>query len=307
MRYLITGGFGLIGSALTNSLKGDVAVLSRSNSNRERIKRSGFTVILKELSETTLHDLEGIDVIYHCASTVDNYNVLTDPYIDIKTNLNGTIHLLELCKKLKKKPKFIYLSTFFVYGNAYEKTHTPVDEETKTDPLAIYPATKLCAENIIKLYSRLYDIPYIICRLTNVYGEYESFTNKKKGTLNYLIMKAVKNEEIAVYKDGNYYRDYLYIDDVVSALLFLEEKAENDLFIVGFGFSVKFRDIIKAVIELSKSKSLIRKIDPPGFNKIVGTTDFVADTTKLNKLGWTAKIDYREGLEKIINRYKTLI
>jgi len=307
MRYFITGGFGLIGSALTNSVKGDITILSRSNSNRERIKRSGFTVILKELSKVTLRNLEGVDVIYHCASTVDNYNVLTDPYIDIKTNLNGTIHLLELCKKLKKKPKFIYLSTFFVYGNAYEKTHIPVDEETKTDPLAIYPATKLCAENIIKLYSRLYDIPYIICRLTNVYGEHESFTNKKKGALNYLIMKAVKNEEIAVYKDGNYYRDYIYTDDVVSALLFLEKKVENDLFLVGFGSSVRFKEIIKAVIMLSKSKSLIKKIDPPGCNKIVGTTDFIADTTKLNKLGWTAKIDYKEGLEKIINRYKTII
>src|SRR3989344_6004184 len=287
MRYFITGGFGLIGSALTNSVKGDITILSRSNSNRERIKRSGFTVILKELSKVTLRNLEGVDVIYHCASTVDNYNVLTDPYIDIKTNLNGTIHLLELCKKLKKKPKFIYLSTFFVYGNAYEKTHIPVDEETKTDPLAIYPAAKLCAENIIKLYSRLYDIPYLICRLTNVYGEHESYTNKKKGALNYMIMQAIKGETLSVYHGGNFFRDYIYVDDVVSALLFLESKnVRHDTYLIGYGKEVYFKDLIDYIMKKTKSASKINEIEPPQFHNIVGITNFKADTSKITRLGW---------------------
>lgn len=304
MRYLITGGFGLIGSALANTLKGDVIILSRSKNNRERIKRTDISIRLKDLNKIAAQDVKGVDIIYHCASTVDNYNVLTDPYDDVNTNLTGTIRLLELCKNIPKKPKVIFLSTFFVYGNEYSKTHIPVNEESRTDPLALYPATKLCAENIVKLYGKLYNIPYLICRLTNVYGEEEKFDNRKKGALNYLIMKAVKNEEIQLYKGGNFFRDYVFIDDVVSALLFLEEHATNDIFLIGYGSPVKFKDMIRVILSSAKSTSKIIKIEPSEFHKIVGVTDFVSDTSKISSLGWKATVDYREGVERIVKKYK---
>src|SRR3990167_3012585 len=306
--YLVTGGFGLIGSALVNTLSGKITILARSEKGKERIKREGITVLQKDLSELTEDDLKNIDVVYHCASTVDNYNVLTDPYIDVKTNLDGTIHLLELCKGLAKKPKIIFPSTFFVYGNEYERTKTPINEESKTDPLAIYPATKLCAESIIKLYSRLYKIPYIICRLTNVYGEHEDYNNKKKGALNYLIMQAVKDEPLLIYKGGNFKRDYIYVDDVVSAIQFLEKKnIVNDTYLVGYGTAILFKDMIDYIHKLTEKKSRIIQIEPPEFHKVVGIADFTADTSKINKLGWRAKIDYKDGVMKIVKNYQEIM
>src|SRR3989344_3729320 len=243
--YLITGGFGLIGSALANSLDGDVTILSRSDKNRGRVHSTSVKTLIKDLNEITQEDVGSADVIFHLASTVDNYNVLTNPYLDVETNINGTIKLLEACKNLVKKPKIVFLSTFFVYGNEYEKSRTPINEESKTDPLAIYPATKLCTESIIKLYSKLYSIPYLICRLTNVYSENEDHNNRRKGGLNYMIMQAVKGETLSVYKGGNFYRDYVHVDDIVSALLFLEDKnVKNDTFLVGFGEPVLFKDLV---------------------------------------------------------------
>lgn len=306
LSYFITGGFGLIGSALANSLKGDITILSRSENNKERIKRQDAKILLKELNQVTSEDLQGVDIIYHCASTVDNYHILSDPFIDVRTNVEGTIQLLEACKDLPKKPKIIFLSTFFVYGNEYTRTRVPINEGSKTDPLALYPATKLCAENVIKLYGKLYKIPYIIGRLTNVYGEEEKFENRKKGALNYLIMRAVKHEDIQLYKGGNFFRDYILVDDVVSALMFLEKHATNDLFLIGHGVPVKFRDMIDAILSEANSKSKIIEINPPEFHKIVGITNFVADTAKINGLGWRARIDYKEGIKKIVKKYKKM-
>lgn len=305
--YLITGGYGLVGSALVNETDGNVTILVRSEKHNERIKKSGIRVIKKDILDITGRDVRGIDIIYHCASTVDNYNVLTDPYLDVNTNLNGTIKLLEACKELKKKPKIVFFSTFFVYGNQYDKIKIPIDEESSTEPLALYPATKLCAESIIKLYSRLYGIEYIICRLTNVYHESEDFNNKKKGAFNYMIMQAVKGEPLFVYKGGNFKRDYIYLDDVISAVKFLVgKKVKNGTFLIGYGRPVFFREMIAYVRKLTGKKSSISEIEPPEFHKVVGITNFVASTKKINRLGWKAKINYREGIKRVVAAYQKL-
>lgn len=303
----ITGGYGLVGSALANCLKGKITLLVRSDNHKDRIKRSDIKVLKKNLSEITSGDLKGCDIIYHCASTVDNYHVLTDPFVDASTNINGTIRLLEACKALKKKPKIIFFSTFFVYGNIYDETKKALTEDSRTNPLALYPATKLCAESIIKLYSNLYGIPYLICRLTNLYSENESYDNKKKGALNYLIMRAVKGEPLSIYIGGNFYRDYIHVDDVISAVKFLEEKKiNNQTFLIGYGQSVLFKDIIDYILKLTGNKSDIYKVQPPRFHKVVGIKNFVANTEKINTLGWHPMIDYKTGIKRVVNVYRKI-
>lgn len=303
----ITGGYGLIGSEIANRTEGSVTILTRSKTHENRITKTGVKVLIKDLKELEAKDLEGIDVVYHLASTVDNYNVLTNPYLDVETNINGTIRLLEACKDFPKKPKIVFLSTFFVYGNEYDRTQIPINEDSKTDPLAIYPATKLCAESIIKLYSRLYDIPYLICRLTNVYSENEDYDNKKKGGLNYMIMQAVKGKTLSVYRGGNFYRDYIHVSDIVSALLFLENKnIKNDIFLIGYGKPVFFKDIVGRIHQLTAKKSKIVEVEPPFFHNVVGINNFVVDISKIKKLGWEPKINYKEGLKKVVERYKNI-
>lgn len=306
MNYLVTGGFGLIGSQLVSTIDGNITIVSRTERNKERVNKKDIKVILKPLNKLSPEDLKDIDIIYHCASTVDNYNVLTDPYIDVDTNIKGTIHLLELCKNLNKKPKIIYLSTFFIYGNEYDKTKTPINEESKTDPLAIYPATKLCTESIIKLYSRLYSFPYLIGRLTNVYGEHEDYSNKKKGALNFLVMQALEGKQLNIYHGGNFKRDYIYVDDVVSALRHLEKK-NNETFLIGYGEPVKFKELIDEILKLTNNKSKVTEINPTSFHNIVGIKNFVADTSKLKATGWKPKVDYKKGLKRIVERYKAKI
>ncbi len=306
-RYLITGGYGLIGSTLVNSLDGEMTILTRSDNHAERIKKEGVKVIKKDLLDISPEDVEGYDVIFHCASTIDNYHIQTNPYLDAEINIKGTTKLLEACKDLEKKPKIVYLSTFFVYGNIYDETKVPITEESRTDPKALYPITKLAAESIIKLYGRYKDIPYLILRLTNVYDENEEYTNKKKGIMNWLIMSAIKGETLPIYKGGDFVRDYIYLEDIIDAIkLILDKNISNDTFLIGTGKSILFRDMIDFILAQTGNKSKVDEIEPPEFHKVVGMTNFVADTSKIKSLGWEAKIDYKEGLQRIIDRYKKI-
>ena len=81
--YLITGGFGLIGSNLVNRLDGYIRILSRSRKTESRVSRTDIDIRVKDLKKISKNDVTGIDRIYHCASTVDNYNILTDPLIHL--------------------------------------------------------------------------------------------------------------------------------------------------------------------------------------------------------------------------------
>lgn len=296
-KYLITGGKGFIGRALAKKLNGEIVILSRKKPEKNTLEVK-YKYITKSIDRITRTDLEGIDVIYHCASTVDNYGILENPHKDIGINLTQLVSLLEKLKHLTKKPKIVYLSTFFVYGNYYDKCKKLVNEDTPTNPLSLYSATKLCAESIIKLYGRLYQIPYVICRLTNIYGPGDKATHKK-GVLNYFVNLARRNKSLKLYDGGNFIRDYVYIDDLVSALTLLEKQGKNDTFLIASGTSVKLKNVIKTICKLLESKSKVVSIKMPKFHQAVGVNSFQADASKIKSLGWRPKINYKKGLKML--------
>lgn len=301
--YLITGGTGFIGSGLLKNLKGTIISVSRSKKIKIEKQFPKVIFLFKEIDELTTQELQGVDVIYHCASTTDNFGILENPHIDIDTNLSQLVSLLEKLKKLTKKPKIMYLSTFFVYGNYYDTYTKRVNEDTPTNPLSLYSATKLCAESILKLYSRMYAIPYVICRLSNIYGSGDKALHKK-GVLNYFIDLARQNKSLKLYDGGNFIRDYVYIDDLISALILLEKQGKNDTFLIASGTSIKFKDVIKTICRLLESRSKIVSIPSPQFHKAVGVNSFQADVSKIKSLGWKPKTSIQEGLQTIIKQIK---
>src|SRR5438309_9359642 len=126
MNMLITGGLEFIGSALANRLcrEHQVTVLTRSVKGQARLRfPERVRVCVGAVEDVTAADCAGMDLVVHCASTVDNYNIRTDPCLDVRTNCAGTIALLDVCKE--HKHRFLFVSTCFVDGNA---THIIVDE-----------------------------------------------------------------------------------------------------------------------------------------------------------------------------------
>lgn len=167
MKILVTGGNGFIGQNIAErylSKDCDVEIYTKG----------------KDIVDID-REVRGCDFIFHCASTVHNYHMLDEYYLDIDTNCYGTLALLEACKRHNKSAKIIYTSTFFVYGN---QTDLPVTEDTLPNPQALYPATKLASENFLKIYSNMWDIDIVIARLTNVYGLGEQTENNKKAAFN---------------------------------------------------------------------------------------------------------------------------
>lgn len=302
MNILITGGLGFIGGALANRLCRDhqVTVLTRSEKGRSRLREPDLVrVTIGTLEEISAADCAGADLVIHCASTVDNYHILTDPHLDVQTNCDGTIALLEACKE--QKPKLLFVSTFFVYGNA---ATLPADEHSPCEPLGLYPATKLCAEHVCKVYCRLYPFHLNICRLTNVYGPGEAFDNRKKGAFNHLIRKAQLGEPIALYQGGDFFRDYLYIDDAVEALVMVAERAPaGELYLVGSGERVLFKDLIACLHRLTGRKSALGSMEPPPFHQVVGITNFLANTSKIKALGWAPTVGYEDGIARTLESY----
>ncbi|HEY3196773.1 MAG TPA: NAD-dependent epimerase/dehydratase family protein [Nitrospirales bacterium] len=304
MNVLITGGLGFIGAALANRLclEHNVTVRTRSEKGYARLARpEKVRLSTGPVESMSAKDCEGIELIFHCASTVDNYNILTDPYLDVRTNCEGTIALLEACKA--SRPKLVFVSTFFVYGNALS---LPVDENSRCEPLGLYPATKLCAEQFCKVYGRLYDIHVNVCRLTNVYGPGEAFDNPKKAALNTLIRKAYNGEPIDLYDGGDFFRDYLYIEDAVEALMTVAARAPaGELYLVGSGTPLLFKEMIDCLHRLTEKRSELRSIPPPRFHEVVGIRNFSANTGKIRSLGWAPKTDIEQGLRMTVASYES--
>ena len=218
-KTMITGGLGFVGAYLVRSLNHqgtELTVISRSrNAHFDSISQlRGVRVVIKDLSELTEDDLDGVDRVYHLASTVHNYHIQTDPYVDVKTNVEGTIRLLEIARRLGR-PEVIFASSWFVYGR---QDVLPVREDAHCRPLALYGATKLCAEHCLRSYGAVFGIPFKIVRLGNVIGPGDINASAQKGALLHLLRKIKASEPVALYYGGDFIRDYIYVEDAVRGL-----------------------------------------------------------------------------------------
>ncbi|MCK5624960.1 NAD-dependent epimerase/dehydratase family protein [Candidatus Pacearchaeota archaeon] len=298
---LITGGLGFIGSNLAHkcvNLGYNVTLISKTKSKKENIKgiENKVNLIIKDVKDIN-QEVIGMDLIFHCASTGDNYNIHNEPYKDIEVNCNGTIALLEACRYNNKKVRIIYPSTFFVNGNL--KT-LPATSDSHLNPLGLYPATRLVGEYFCKIYNNVFEMNSVIVRFTNVFGIREQKDNNKKAAFNRMINTAINGGEIQLYDNGIIKRDYIYISDVIDACLIIAEKGKKgETYYIGRGEGVKFKKLVDIIIEEAMNGT-INLINSPSFHKASGINDYYCDNTQLKKLGWKPKISLREGIRKTI-------
>ena len=237
--------------------------------------------------------------IVYLISTTNNYNVFSQPYLDIDTNLTTLVKTLEACRKYSKDIVFNFISSWFVYGKT---NYLPAKEDDNyCNPKGFYSITKRAAEQLLISYCETYSLKYRIMRLCNVCGESDLKFSKKKNALQYLINEVINNRDVNLYDGGTNIRDYMYVNDVCAAIkTCVETSPTNEIINIGSGKPHQIKDMLEYVRNKVESKSKFISIESPEFHKVVQIKDMYLDVTKLKNLGYVRNYDMTEMLDIII-------
>ncbi len=246
--------------------------------------------------------------ILYAISTTDNYNVFDSPTLDIETNLMHLMDVLDACHKTYgNKFEFNFISSWFVYGKPeFDMVEGfPLHEEAPCNPTGFYSITKRCAEQLLISYCETFGIKYRILRLANVLGARDGKVSKKKNALQFLLDKLVLSEDIELYDNGKFYRDYIDVRDCAKAIKLVVDQGTYPIYNISNGTSHLFRTLIEMGALYSGSKSNIwDKQDKPEFHKIVQSKDVFLNNDKLLKLGYLPEYTIEQTIKDIIDYYK---
>ena len=259
MRILILGAAGFIGRNLVENLIGNMEhelYLFDRNSLQGQLlaQEKNCHMIFGHFSpETDFNNLtKGMDIVYHLISTTLPNTSMKKVSDGIRDNVMVTAQLLEACAE-NKVGKIVFLSSGgTVYGLSKQ---VPFHEGVITMPISAYGMQKIAIEKLLYLYYYTYGMDYRIIRLANTYGRYKR-PDGVQGVIASFLYRALRDEEICVYGDGKIVRDYIYIDDAISAIKNITKyDGEYKIFNVGSGIGTSVNEII-CVIERILGRTL---------------------------------------------------
>ena len=306
---MITGGMGFIGSHLCDNLVDDheIIILTKSESKKINLKESLSKIQIENLDITNFSKLEKVilkhkpEIIIHLAGQTSHAKSFENPIYDIDINAKSTLCILETIRSNNLNCKFILGSTFIVIG---KPTQLPVNEETPCFPTTIYGTNRLASENYCKIYHDVHGLDTIIFRITNSFGPREQYLTTKNA-INHLIYKAFKGMEITIYNNGKFFRDLIYVDDVISAIKSIMLKGQSgNLYWISSNNKTWFYQLGEILEKLTDTPVVY--IDPPQYTKQVDVGNFLVDNSKLCSLGWKPSIPLQNGIKKTLDYFQSL-
>ena len=322
-KILITGGAGFIGSHVLRRLVNkypnyhiynlDALTYAGNLENIADIEnKENYTFVKGDIVDeqfiSTLFETHQFDGVLHLAAESHVDRSIEDPLSFVKTNVIGTMNLLNAVRKQWKGneagKRFYHISTDEVYGSlGAEGLFT---ETTSYDPNSPYSASKASSDHFVRAYGETYGLPYVITNCSNNYGP-NHFPEK---LIPLFINNIINNKPLPVYGDGKYTRDWLFVEDhaVAIDLVFHEGKNHETYNIGGFN-EWKNIDLVKLLCQIMDSKldrepgtseKLITYVkDRPGHD-----LRYAIDASKINKeLGWKPSVTFEQGLEQTVNWY----
>ena len=299
---------GFIGSNLIDLLlqeKHNIIVLTKSYSKKKNISHIRDKIKVEKVDITNHRKLSNIieqykpEMIIHLAGETSHSKSFENPLKDIDSNAKSTLFLLEKIREMQLKCRFILGSTFIVIGKPKK---LPVNENSPCNPTTIYGANRLAGEQYCKIYHEVYGIDTISFRITNSFGPREQIV-AKKNAINFLIHQAYRGEKITIFNEGKFFRDLIYISDVVSAIKIIMKKGKSgNLYWISSNKKTWFYKLGNMLEKLTNAKT--KFVETPRYTKKVDVGNFVVDNSKLRSLGWKPKISIEEGIEKTLKYFK---
>jgi len=308
MKILITGGLGFIGSHLTEYLvkkNHQIVIFTKSLKKRRNVKLIVNSIIIEKIDNANFKKLERLvlkhnpAVIIHLAGETSHSKSFENPFENIDSNVKSTLYLLEIMRKNKLKCQLILGSTFVVVGKPLS---LPIDENSDCNPTTLYGANRLTSEHYCKIYHDVYGLKTKIFRITNSYGPKEQII-PKKNAINYLIHLGFQGKQITLYNEGKFFRDLIYISDVVEGIYKILTKGSfGELYWISSSKKTWFYQLGKLLEKHTNGK--IKYVKSPNYTKKVDVGDFIVNNTKLKNLGWTQKVSLENGIKLTLNSFK---
>jgi UDP-glucose 4-epimerase len=308
MNVLVTGGAGFIGSHLSERLLRDghrVAVLDNEATGLRRNVPPGARYLkgdVGRLEEVEPAFAAGLNAVCHVAGQVSLVRSYTDPAIDLRTNVQGTLNVLQLCLKYRV-PRLLYASSMQAYGAA-EVVPTP--EEAPCRPASYYGITKYAAERYVHATAERVDLDFAFhvtsFRMYNVYGPRQALDNPYQGVLGIFLGNLLRGEPLTIFGDGEQSRDFVYVGDVADAWVrALEHPASHGgVFNLGSGRETPINRLADlALVALGRSRRDHPVRHAPG--RPGELRRVAADVTRARTvLGWEPRTPFADGLAETV-------
>nr|WP_210767399.1 NAD-dependent epimerase/dehydratase family protein [Enterococcus hirae] len=306
---MITGGAGFIGSTLANHLGKENVVIVVDDLSMGKVENlemdRNITFIEGDVADSVLMEeiirANQFDYIFHLAAVASVADSVARPVETHRVNFESVLMLLELVRKYQPNLKrIVFSSSAAVYG---DEPTLPKKEESIIRPLTPYAIDKFAAEQYVLDYCHLYDVPGSAVRFFNVYGPNQNPNSPYSGVISILVDRykkqlAGEKTSFTLYGDGSQSRDFVYIDDVIQALLLVAKKeaALGEQFNVGTGKATTLLTLIQTIDQILETE-LALEYQPERSGDI---HDSLADISKIQSIGYLPNYDVLSGMKSYL-------
>ncbi len=313
-KVLVTGGLGFIGSNLAIRLVESGAAVtlldnldSTGGGNRYNIEpvRNDVEVVIGDTCDAGKVEglVRGRSHIFNLAGHVSHIESMQDPFSDLRMNTLGPLTVLEACRKENRDARVIYAGTRQAYGRA---DVVPVVESLVLKPVDVNGVNKMAGEWYHMVYHGAYGIPTVSLRMVNTYGPRQLMKHSRQGFIGWFIRLAIEGQEIPLFGDGQQFRGFNYVDDVVEALLIAgtSTRVVGDYFNLGGMRPLTLEAFTQTLLRVTGSGSY-RIVPFPDDKKSIDIGSAFSSFMKFHfATGWQPRMPLEEGLRKTVEYYR---